>query len=875
MVVAARLRIFGGLGASVVDARAASATERLLVVQAKPLAVLAYVALAHRDGAVQRDTLLGIFWPDAEQRSARGSLRQALYHLRRTVGPDALLSHGVDAIVPGPGLWCDAVELERLVALGDLEAALDLYRGDAFAGVHLSDPSVRYEGWVDARRAHYQRIVARAARTLAERAAAAGQVAEVARWVERAGAIDPDDERVLRRGLGLLVDAGDPRAALRIADRAMRQAERDDDRLEAETIALVASIRARVAAQAETTTASPRPVESLSAVVAYGTPDLRTPEAETPAEGRPEEETPAKETPAKETPAPMAAELPVLPAGVSDLPRRRPGRRRAWRRVAIASLALMGVVGLTRGTVVGLATSRSPLASGLYDEGLRATGQRQYPGAARLFHLALSADSQCAVCAYQASAVEFAYDGASSFSDLMHAVRLAPAAPPEQRLTIATAAAYMTNSPGQLALAERLAARDSASPAADAALGHARLVSGDFLGAVGPLERAIRTVRRRRSVVDTAFVADARRTLMLAYQSADSLAAAERECRAWIRETPGSASAWLELANVLGREYRFEAAMRASHESSRLNPVPGSDAITRAVLALRAGDFEVADGTLAPLLQDGDDRVREEAVWWSILSLRTQGRLTEALALARQYRRSGPTPGFGEPTGTAAGPEAQVLFEMGRYREASALFEAIAASAAESAAAAPGTAARHQVWYLTHSATALAAAGDRSLAMVAETIAAIAPRSGYGRDHHLPPYVQGLMALSDGRRDDAERLFRQAIGSPTEGYTRAQLELGRLLVDDGQPREAIAVLEPALRGPIESGSYYATLTEFHALLARAFDATGSSDSALVHHAWVARAWAHGDPQFVMRASAARQRASRLAEITVASAPDSE
>jgi hypothetical protein len=211
---------------------------------------------------------------------------------------------------------------------------------------------------------------------------------------------------------------------------------------------------------------------------------------------------------------------------------------------------------------------------------------------------------------------------------------------------------------------------------------------------------------------------------------------------------------------------------------------------------------------------------------------------------------------------------------MGRFREAAALFHDISRSPREIASASPGNAARHRVWYLTQTATALAAAGDTSVRAIADTVAAVAPQSGYGRDQHLAPYLRGLVAVSEGRRVDAERLLRLAIGSPTEGYTRTQLALGGLLVDAGRPGEAIGVLAPVLRGPIESGSYYATLTDIHELLARAFEADGRVDSAVVHYRWVASAWRGGDPPFAQRAERARQRANMLAYATSAAQPTS-
>jgi tetratricopeptide (TPR) repeat protein len=104
--------------------------------------------------------------------------------------------------------------------------------------------------------------------------------------------------------------------------------------------------------------------------------------------------------------------------------------------------------------------------------------------------------------------------------------------------------------------------------------------------------------------------------------------------------------------------------------------------------------------------------------------------------------------------------------------------------------------------------------------------------------HH---YARALLLAARGNREEATVELRAAIYSPNFGYTRVNLELGRLYLELGKPREAIDVLRPALRGSIEASNLYVTHTELHALLARAFDAIGAPDSAAVHRAYVSRA----------------------------------
>ena len=53
----------------------------------RPWALFAYLALASRP--VARAELIATFWPDVLDQSARGSLRSALWSLRRQIGDDA------------------------------------------------------------------------------------------------------------------------------------------------------------------------------------------------------------------------------------------------------------------------------------------------------------------------------------------------------------------------------------------------------------------------------------------------------------------------------------------------------------------------------------------------------------------------------------------------------------------------------------------------------------------------------------------------------------------------------------------------------------------------------------------------------------------
>src|SRR5207249_2426844 len=87
--------------------------------------------------------------------------------------------------------------------------------------------------------------------------------------------------------------------------------------------------------------------------------------------------------------------------------------------------------------------------------------------------------------------------------------------------------------------------------------------------------------------------------------------------------------------------------------------------------------FEMAAVLLAGEERFGNPPTRGGARHWEILSLRYQGRLREALTVARMLRASDAASAASRsgPPYEAGLQEAQVLFEMGHAREAAALFD--------------------------------------------------------------------------------------------------------------------------------------------------------------------------------------------------------
>jgi serine/threonine-protein kinase len=128
-----------------------------VLAQPRRLALLTYLAVAAPGEFQRRATLLGVFWPEADEEHARSALRQALHFLRRVMGPAALPSRGADEVRLATDVcWCDAPAFEAALAAGDSDRAVRLYRGELLEGFYI-DAAPTFEDWLERRRARLAR----------------------------------------------------------------------------------------------------------------------------------------------------------------------------------------------------------------------------------------------------------------------------------------------------------------------------------------------------------------------------------------------------------------------------------------------------------------------------------------------------------------------------------------------------------------------------------------------------------------------------------------------------------------------------------------------------------------------------------------------
>ena len=62
---------------------------RSVLAQPKRFALLTYLSVERERGYARRDALATLLWPDLDEDHARGSLRQSVRFLRKTLGPNA------------------------------------------------------------------------------------------------------------------------------------------------------------------------------------------------------------------------------------------------------------------------------------------------------------------------------------------------------------------------------------------------------------------------------------------------------------------------------------------------------------------------------------------------------------------------------------------------------------------------------------------------------------------------------------------------------------------------------------------------------------------------------------------------------------------
>ncbi|HUF67012.1 MAG TPA: BTAD domain-containing putative transcriptional regulator [Longimicrobiales bacterium] len=506
--------------------------------------------------------------------------------------------------------------------------------------------------------------------------------------------------------------------------------------------------------------------------------------------------------------------------------------------------------------------THSEVAYALYEQGLRAYYGGDFPATLRFMSAALERDSTFAMAATYAWLANRAMVRHAQAERLLPVVqRLAARTGDRERLWIqgmvAHAGAPLTEF---LSIARELTSRFPDDPDGHILLGFALAAGGDWAAAVAAFDRSIAIDSAAGATRTThCRVCEALYHTSNSYTWWDSVAASERTFRRLIRMRPTDAdrSSLIEAMLRQGRRADAEAAIT---EWNRVTTVHRDFGHILDRDLIRTGRLDELEARLLAQLRTASPDARGEMPWLLAFALRNQGRMREAFELAV----NGVVP---NSDARLQGHHDRVMaaitaLESGQPRESARRFLELADAERANNAKRSGLRARGIAWYTTLGATALAAAGDTAaVRALADSVERIGAQSTIARDYRSHHFLHGLLLQRQNRHADAVSAFHRAIFSLTDGYTRINLELARSLTTLRRYPEAIAVLQPALRGGVDGSNTYLTHTELHEAIAHVFYAAGQRDSAAAHYAAVERAWRRADTQFAERYRVAQSRSS--------------
>jgi len=179
----------------------------------KGLALLIY--LAEAQGAVARDVLATLLWPETPQETARARLRRMLHRIERALGRQIFETDRNSV------RWSPAVEMEvdshlfeRDCDRGAFAEACLRYRGDFLAGFSLAD-CAEFDDWTFYRREALRGRLMQALERLVQEKNAAGEHFVAAAYAGRLVELDPLSEVYCRHLMRSLLLAGDRSSAER------------------------------------------------------------------------------------------------------------------------------------------------------------------------------------------------------------------------------------------------------------------------------------------------------------------------------------------------------------------------------------------------------------------------------------------------------------------------------------------------------------------------------------------------------------------------------------------------------------------------------------------------------------------------------------
>jgi DNA-binding SARP family transcriptional activator/tetratricopeptide (TPR) repeat protein len=196
----------------------------------KAQALLAYLAVP-LGVAHPRDKLASLLWGSSVETTARTSLRQTLYAIRKSLrgaDPQPLQMHANTVALDPAAVSVDVDEFVKRIAEATpsaLAESLALYHGDFLEGLTVQEPP--FDDWLLAQRERLHELAVGGFGRLLAHQHAAGATEAAIQTAERLLALDPLQEPVHRALMQLYVKTGQRGAALRQYQRCVATLQRE------------------------------------------------------------------------------------------------------------------------------------------------------------------------------------------------------------------------------------------------------------------------------------------------------------------------------------------------------------------------------------------------------------------------------------------------------------------------------------------------------------------------------------------------------------------------------------------------------------------------------------------------------------------------
>lgn len=213
--------------------------SELLLGPGKPLALLIFMALTP-GRRISREFLVDLLWADLEPERARNALRQALFHLRRLLGEDAL--PGNEELTLTRPVDVDRDQFLDAIERGELREAIDLYTGEFLPAFGVPGGAA-FEHWADLERDRLRAAFLRSAELLVRRDLNQARFKDAQRLARRARDEIPRSEAAWRLVLEAAVTGRDFLTAAVEAEALEQWASLEEHSLEPATRQAVARAR--------------------------------------------------------------------------------------------------------------------------------------------------------------------------------------------------------------------------------------------------------------------------------------------------------------------------------------------------------------------------------------------------------------------------------------------------------------------------------------------------------------------------------------------------------------------------------------------------------------------------------------------------------